>query len=132
MTWITDTLAELREAVEDAFQTVGIHTPMIAKPNERAKADATRPPYELVGIFDEPAQNVSIDQSRKDGLNATHISSTNPTFSVQVSRFQYLPTQGDLIELPEIGRRFRVNDIRRDIPGMSVLALEDLGRIPAA
>ena len=132
MSWITDTLADLREAVEDAFQTCAIHTPMLSKPNERAKADATRPAYELVGIYDEPAQNVSIDQSRKDGLNATHISSTNPTLSVQVSRCRFLPTQGDLIDLPEIGRRFRINDIRRDIPGMSVLALEDLGRIPAA
>ena len=132
MSWITDTLGDLREAVEDAFQTCAIHTPMIAKPNERAKADPTRLAYDLVGIFDEPAQNVSIDQSRKDGLNATHISSTNPTFAAQLSRFRFAPMQGDLIDLPEIGRRFRVHDIKRDIPGMSVLALEDLGRIPAA
>lgn len=131
MSW-DDALAELSGALDEEFQTPGRITPMLARPNSRAAPDPKRPPFDIIGIFHENHRYAGDSARNSDGLKETKIASTECSFEAERERFASKPTQGDIIELVKLGRRFRVMDITYGMPGRTKLILESLERLEMA
>ncbi|WP_296201472.1 hypothetical protein [uncultured Hyphomicrobium sp.] len=131
MSW-NDDLASLSEALDETFGTQAVMHPMLARPNSRAAPDPKRPSFSIVGIFHENHRYAGDSARNSDGLKETKIASTECSFEAERGCFVSKPTQGDIIELVELGRRFRVMDITYGMPGRTKLILESLERLEMA
>jgi hypothetical protein len=131
MTW-NDELARMAADKDDEFGSVAVFQHMVAKANERARADATKPRYEICGVFHEGAKPEGMGRKNGDGLHQTWLTSTRTTFSSVRTNFKWPPTQGDVILLVAINRIFRVLDIEYEMVTRTRLVLEATESIPAA
>ena len=133
MSW-HEAVAEMAEGLDEEFGAEAIHSPMIAKPNERWRPDPARPGYMLIGIFAERQDWMGAGQraATRDGLKHTRLSSSSTTFSALRCAFTHAPTQGDRITIVHLGRDFRVQDISYLMPTRMLLTLESIEAIPAS
>lgn len=131
--WLDD-VRQMGAELDEEMGTAAIHTPMIAKANERWRPNPSHQEYQIIGIFEEVLDFMGQGQRAvtKDGLKSTQLASSMVTFSALAAAFQVAPTQGDRISIPKLGRGFRVQDIRYRMPGRTLLVLEDVEAIPAS
>jgi hypothetical protein len=84
------------------------------------------------GVYHEAAEPMGSGRQDRDGLSKTWLTSTITTFSAERASFRWPPTQGDIIYLRELGRMYRITDIKFEMRTRTVLVLESLQGVPAA
>lgn len=115
---------------DSMFAVRFILLPVLATPNGRGKRDPQRQIFAGKGILDAEHTDVQVEAQRTDkgnrAFNAT-IGGNNLELSVDSRRYPELEIddvrQGDIVELPDDGRRFRVTAVKDDDFGRLVLKL---------
>jgi hypothetical protein len=74
-------------------------------------------PIPIEGVFDEAYREVDLIDT---GVGANAVM---PVIGVRVNQFARLPKQGELIEIPAIGKEFVIKDVRTDGHGWAKLML---------
>ena len=125
MSWL-EALRETAPAFDEEFGTLARFVPMMARPNRRSDPDPRRQPFEVIGVFHETYKIQGPGRSLKDGMSEVDASSQMCSFSVERLAMPEKITQGDVLELVELCREFRVLDIQFESPYRTRLILEDI------
>jgi len=125
VTWM-EALQEMAPIFDEEFGTLARITPMIGRPNRRMEIDTSRPVQEVMGVFHETHKLAGDGRRNTDGLSETSIAAVQVSFSVETGVLCSPVTQGDVVEICEIGRTFRVIDLQFEIAHRTKFVLEDL------